>query len=85
VAASTAEHSEDCRSCAYNQFCSPNPVDAQAQHGDMFTPALRTEHCQRHLWLFDHFYQRIRSADPWTMDLFYAWARPTGEENTCAA
>jgi His-Xaa-Ser system radical SAM maturase HxsB len=85
VAASTAEHSEDCRSCAYNQFCSPNPVDAQAQHGDMITPALRTEHCQRHLWLFDHFYQRIRSADPWTMDLFYAWARPTGEENTCAA
>jgi His-Xaa-Ser system radical SAM maturase HxsB len=76
VEASTVDAIEGCRSCAYNLFCAPNPVDAQAQHGSMFAPVATTEHCQRHMWLFDTFYSQLETADEWKTGLFHAWAMP---------
>jgi His-Xaa-Ser system radical SAM maturase HxsB len=84
--ASLAGSDESCRSCAYNQYCAPNPVEAQAQHGRMDAPAVSTEHCQRHLWMFDHFLDLVAQDDPWLMDLFYSWAMPRPPERApCAA
>ena len=75
-----------CQKCPYNHFCAPNPVDAQAQFGSMSAPAENTEHCRRHLWLFDAFYRMIQGADDWTLDLFHEWAKPVANEGaTCAA
>lgn len=65
-----------CSRCAYHQFCGANPVDAHAQHGDMFAPVLSTEHCQRHLRLFDTMYRRLRDATDRERDVYFAWARP---------
>lgn len=81
VKASLVDAASDCRDCAYNLFCAPNPVDAQAQFGDPFTPALKTEHCARHMWLFDTLFMRVRNADSWTFDLFHRWAGPALERN----
>lgn len=76
IASSKVEEIEGCRNCAYQPFCAPNPVDAQAQFANIETPPLETEHCQRHQWLFDYFFSAVKHADAEQLDLFYAWARP---------
>lgn len=79
IASSLVDEMDDCRNCAYQNFCAPNPVDAQAQFESMDIPALRTEHCQRHLWLFDYFFSALKHAEPDRLDLFHAWARPVAD------
>lgn len=76
VNASLVNRMEGCRTCAYQNFCAPNPVDAQAQFGNMDTPSLETEHCQRHQWLFDYFFSCLKNAAPDQLDLFHDWAQP---------
>ena len=86
VDASTTENISECRECAYNQFCAPNPVDSYAQHADAFAPVLTSEHCRRHMWLFDEFFTMLQEADDFTLDLFYRWAVPAGDARTsCVA
>lgn len=76
----------DCAGCTYRHYCAPNPVDSQAQFGRPDVRALETEHCQRHLWLFDLAFSLIAEADPATEELLYAWARPnSSQESTCVA
>jgi|SRR5450830_74949 len=76
INSSLVDETPGCQSCAYNRFCAPNPVDSQAQFQKTNAPVHLTEHCQRHLWLFDTLFNKIKSADDWTLDLFYRWARP---------
>lgn len=76
VKASQVEDVEGCRQCPYRLFCAPNPIDAHAQFGTMFAPVQQTEHCRRHLWMFDSMFERLASADDWTLDLFHRWACP---------
>lgn len=87
IASSRVEDMEGCRNCAYQTFCAPNPVDAQAQFANIETPALQTEHCQRHQWLFDYFFRDLKHADAEKIDLFHTWARPvaSGEAVQCDA
>lgn len=75
----------DCAACAYRHYCAPNPVDSQAQFGRPDVRAHETEHCQRHLWLFDLAFTLIRNADEATEALLYAWARPNGPEDLSCA
>ncbi|TRM54678.1 His-Xaa-Ser system radical SAM maturase HxsB [Achromobacter sp. LC458] len=85
IAASMVDDIEDCRNCAYQAFCAPNPVDAQAQFSRMDVPAVDTEHCQRHQWLFDYFFSALKDGEPDRIDLFHSWARPAAsEELQCA-
>lgn len=75
-----------CDTCAYHAYCGPNPVDAFAQHGDMNAPVRETEHCMRHLSLFDRMFKRLDKASESELDMFYAWARPAlAGENQCAS
>ena len=78
--ASDVDMVEDCRSCVYRVFCAPNPVDAQAQFGTPFVPARSTEHCQRHMGLFDILLTELRTADADMLDLMYRWAGSAPEE-----
>lgn len=75
--ASLVHDTAGCQQCAYNQFCSPNPVDAFAQHGSISAPVLSTEHCQRHMWLFDTMFLKLKEADAERQALFYRWAQPS--------
>ena len=77
--ASEVEDMAGCRDCPYSLFCAPNPVDAQAQFGTPFAPVHGTEHCQRHMGLFDAMFMALRTADEDLLDLFHQWARPTTE------
>lgn len=84
VTASSAA-AADCTDCAYRHYCAPNPVDSQAQFGRPDVPARDTEHCKRHLWLFDLAFSLLRTADGATEDLLHAWAQPNRvEELPCA-
>lgn len=69
----------DCADCSYQHYCAPNPVDSQAQHRRADIPARQTEHCGRHLWLFDTAFAFLKNADPDTEALFHAWAQPSQE------
>lgn len=80
VAASLVDDTPGCRECTYKLFCAPNPVDSQAQFGTPFAPVYETEHCRRHLWMFDHLLMRIRAADDWSLDVFHSWASPGRSE-----
>lgn len=64
-----------CATCAYHAYCGPNPVDAQAQHGSMTALVRSTEHCQRHLSLFDYMFRRLSVASENEMAVFYSWAK----------
>jgi His-Xaa-Ser system radical SAM maturase HxsB len=75
--ASDVERTPGCRECAYKLFCAPNPVDSQAQFGTLGAPVLETEHCRRHLQLFDMVLTMLRTGDDDLQDLFHQWARPT--------
>lgn len=84
--ASRVEDVPGCKDCAYNLFCAPNPIDAQAQFKNLFAPVHTTEHCRRHMWLFDMWFDKVRAADGWESDLFHEWATPSGgQEEACAA
>jgi His-Xaa-Ser system radical SAM maturase HxsB len=74
INASTVEKVAGCDKCTYNQFCAPNPIDSQAQFGSPFAPVLLTEHCRRHIWLFDTLFMKLRVADEDMLDLFFRWA-----------
>lgn len=79
--ASQVEHIDGCRDCAYQLFCAPNPVDAKAQFG-VFDPLVQaTEHCQRHMGLFDDMFMMVRTATNELQDLLHQWARPVGESH----
>ncbi|KQV53603.1 His-Xaa-Ser system radical SAM maturase HxsB [Pelomonas sp. Root1217] len=79
IASAGDSHSaEGCRDCAYQPFCAPNPIDSQAQYGKPDASPLLTEHCQRHMWLFDNFIARVEDAEPQQLDMFHRWAGAAG-------
>lgn len=77
-AASEPHRIEGCLTCAYHAYCGPNPVDAQAQHETMLAPVRETEHCARHLKLFDRMFERILAASEEQLNLFHGWSQPAG-------
>ena len=70
-----------CTKCAFNVFCGPDPVAAQAEFGSMKALSLTTEHCKRYKWMFDYFLRRLRSADDSFLDLAYLWANPARQSD----
>lgn len=71
---------EGCKTCAYHAYCGPNPVDAQAQHGSMIAPVRGTEHCARHLALFDNIFERLANATEDELIVYESWAKPIAFE-----
>lgn len=76
VRASLVSQVPGCVECAFNSYCGPDPVGAQGQFQNMEAPVFWTDHCRRHLWLFDFFFRRLRDADETFLDLAHSWARP---------
>jgi len=78
IASSLPTRTRDCAGCAFNPYCGPDPVGAQAELGSIDAPPGLTEHCKRSTWLFDFFFRKLRTADQAFLDLAYRWARPAG-------
>lgn len=68
-----------CTECAFNSYCGPDPVGAQAEYGSMQAYSLITEHCKRNTWLFDFYFRKLQKKDEFFLDLAYRWAQPNGE------
>lgn len=68
-----------CTECAFNPYCGPDPVAAQAEFGSMNIHPRLTEHCKFNTWLFDFFFRKLQTADKEFLDLAYRWAQPVSE------
>jgi len=62
-----------CSSCAFNPYCGPDPIAAYNTFGSMNTPVHLTEHCGRHMKLFDYFFKKLKENDPWFLNLAREW------------
>lgn len=78
VQASLARYVPGCDECAYNAYCGPDPVNTYARFGDMGAPVQLTDHCQRHMWLFDFLFRKLAVKDESFLDLAYDWATAPG-------
>ncbi len=67
-----------CSTCAFNTYCGPDLINAQAQFKSMDVPVHWTEHCKRQKWLFDFFFRRLREADSWFLEIAHRWSQPPG-------
>jgi radical SAM protein with 4Fe4S-binding SPASM domain len=79
IAASLSKTVPECRDCAYNPYCGPDPVAAYNEQGSFWAPVQQTDHCRRQLWLFDFLFEQLRAGDSWFVDLACRWAQPVGE------
>lgn len=70
-----------CAACAFNPYCGPDPVGAQAEFGSIEASPRLTEHCKRSTWLFDFFFRKLKTADPVFLDIAYRWAQPEGSKH----
>ena len=82
IESSLSEVAIDCSDCAYNRYCGPDPISAYNQWGSVSVPAGLTEHCHRHIGLFDFLFQRLRQSDSWFEELAYRWAKPLVSQAT---
>lgn len=78
INASYVDRMADCAGCVYKMYCAPNPIDSYAQYGVMNFPPHKTEHCKRHMRLFDEIFNRIDTANTNELDVFYEWSHPVG-------
>ncbi|SUD84705.1 putative radical SAM protein [Stutzerimonas stutzeri] len=76
VSSSLAVRAPGCAQCAFNPYCGPDPVAAQAQFGSIIVPSRLTEHCARSTWLFEYFLRKLQNADSEFLDMAYAWGMP---------
>jgi His-Xaa-Ser system radical SAM maturase HxsB len=76
ISSSLVKFTPGCNDCAFNTYCGPNPVDAQSAFGAMSPPVFWTDHCKRHMWLFDFLFRSIKDADEGYLNLIYDWALP---------
>ncbi len=81
VRSSTSANFASCNACTYRSYCAPNPVDALAQHGRLDVEPQETEHCQRHMALFDDVFMQLADADAETIDLLHVWARSSERQS----
>ena len=81
VTSSLSTQEPGCATCAFNPYCGPDPVGAQAEFGSVDAPARMTEHCKRSTWLFDYFFRKLQTADAAFLDLAYHWAQPAGADH----
>lgn len=76
IRSSLVQYIPECRDCAYQLFCGPDPIEAYGRFGNVAAPVTLTGHCQRQRWLFDFLFKRLHAEDPWFTDLAYSWAIP---------
>jgi His-Xaa-Ser system radical SAM maturase HxsB len=76
VAASLTSRTPGCMDCAFNAYCGPDPVGAQGQFMTMDAPVYWTDHCKRHIWLFDFLFRRLLLSDSNFEKIAYQWANP---------
>jgi His-Xaa-Ser system radical SAM maturase HxsB len=78
IEASLVDATAECSKCVYKKYCAPNPVDSYAQHGVVDALPYETEHCKRHMSLFDEMFRRVDAANEKELDIYFEWSHPVG-------
>ncbi|MGY4225139.1 His-Xaa-Ser system radical SAM maturase HxsB [Bradyrhizobium sp. USDA 4503] len=73
AASGLAESLPGCADCAFVPYCGPDPARTLAEVGDPVGHRTFSDHCRRHLGLFDFLFGLIRQADPSTMATLMRW------------
>lgn len=73
AAAGLAEALPGCADCAFVPYCGPDPARALAEVGDPIGHRAFSDHCRRHLGLFDFLFGLILEADATTLATFMRW------------
>lgn len=76
ISSSFVKLTPGCHDCAFNVYCGPNPVDAQSAFGTMSPPVFWTDHCKKHMWLFDFLFRKLKGAEKEYLSHLYDWAMP---------
>jgi His-Xaa-Ser system radical SAM maturase HxsB len=74
VEGSCAETLPGCSECAFVPYCGSDPVFHWATQGDPVGHRPTSAFCAKHMGVFRHLLQLIRSGDSFTRDLLVSWA-----------
>lgn len=64
----------DCIHCPYQAFCGVDLIDDLSRYGRIDMPRAETEHCRRHLFLFDKIFSLLYSQEPKAQRSLAAWS-----------
>ncbi len=81
ITSSLSTRTPGCAECAFNPYCGPDPIGAQAEFGSLEAHPHLSEHCKRSMWLFDYFFKKLNTSDQVFLDLAYRWAQPAGSSH----
>jgi His-Xaa-Ser system radical SAM maturase HxsB len=75
LATGVAESLPGCSDCAFLPFCGADPVHSLAKEGDPIGHRAFSDHCHRHMGLFELLFRYLADADPDVMRIFLAWVQ----------
>jgi len=68
----------DCMNCAYQPYCGVDHIDDLSRYGRVDIPRHLTDHCQKHMSLFDLAFELLYSGDPKVHNSLAAWLNIPG-------
>jgi len=68
---------EDCIHCAYMPYCGIDLVDDMSRYQRIDVIKSNTWFCNRHMFLFDFIFSKIKTKDRGWLDVFLRWAQKT--------
>lgn len=73
VACSIIETLPVCSSCAFNPYCSIDPVRDYTEQGNTFGNRIVSESCIKNKMILSHLFSLIKQNDSKIMDVFWSW------------
>ncbi|SER59332.1 His-Xaa-Ser system radical SAM maturase HxsB [Faunimonas pinastri] len=73
AATGLAEALPGCSDCAFVPFCGPDPAGSISRSGDPVGHRANSEHCQRHIGLFNILFAHLAEARPEVLQTFTTW------------
>jgi His-Xaa-Ser system radical SAM maturase HxsB len=74
--ASVLDSHPDCAMCAYKPYCGVCPVHNYCEQGSLHGRMQDSTWCQKHMGLFDFFFERWLNGDEFEKGLLMRWATP---------
>ena len=73
AASGLSETLPGCSDCAFVPYCGPDPAGSLSRHGDPVGHRAESEHCQRHMGLFEILFNHLGNGDLATLEIFDNW------------
>ena len=73
LASGVAESLPGCSDCAFLPYCGADPIHTYATQGEPVGHRTISDHCRRHMGMFNILFRYLAEADPVVMRIFLAW------------